>query len=262
MITVLITGASSGIGEQLAYLCAEAGFRLVLSARSEDQLNRVQTTVERKYNGHATVILTDLAISEQRNELCNRLEQEGMEPDILINNAGFGLHGQFSALPLQRQLEMMEVNMSAPVHLTRRLLPNMIARDHGRILNVASAAAFAPGPNMAVYYATKAFLLRFSDALRCELKGTGISVTTLAPGPVHTNFGRVAHFEHSAHIPMQSVPVDAVARQAFNGMMRGERLVVPGISTKIATFLPRFIPTSLAAYIVRHFQSLRDKRLP
>ncbi|MCK5808674.1 SDR family oxidoreductase [bacterium] len=255
--TVLITGASGGIGAELVPFFAEAGYHLILVARSEDLLHRIKDRMEKDFNSKVVTYRADLSIRNERDELIAKIEAEKHTVEILVNNAGFGLHGTFANLSLEKQLEMIELNISAVTHLTRAFLPKMVENESGKILNVASVAAFSPGPNMAVYYASKAFVLSFSNAIASELKGSGVTVTTLCPGPVATNFGKVAKFEHSKSIPMQSVTAAEVARQAFDGVMAGKRVVLPGFTTKLSAFLPRLVPTAWVSAIVKSFQATR-----
>src|SRR5512137_1041621 len=190
--TVLVTGASSGIGLELARCFAADGCRLVLVARKGNVLEALATDLRKAHKIQAQVITTDLAHPDAPARLLAHLQAAGLKVDVLVNNAGFGAQGRFAELPLQRQLEMLQVNITSLTHLTRLLLPGMIERHRGGILNVASTAAFQPGPGMAVYYATKAYVLSFTEALAEELAGTGVTVTALCPGPTQTNFAEAA----------------------------------------------------------------------
>ena len=191
--TVLVTGASSGIGLELARCFAADGCRLVLVARKGNALEALATDLRKAHKIQAQVITADLAHPEAPTRLLAHLQSAGLKVDVLVNNAAFGAQGKFVELPLGRQLEMLQVNITSLTHLTGLLLPGMVERRRGGILNVASTAAFQPGPGMAVYYATKAYVLSFSEALAEELAGTGVTVTAVCPGPTATNFGAAAN---------------------------------------------------------------------
>ena len=190
--TVLITGASSGIGLELARLFAADGSDLILVARREAELQSLADDMAASHGISARVMTEDLSDLSAPQRIVDRLATDELELDVLVNNAGFGLRGPAAELDLQRQLDMLQVNVTALTHLTRLLLPAMIARRRGGVLNVASTAAFQPGPHMAVYYATKAYVLSFSEALAEELGGTGVTVSCLAPGPTATEFADAA----------------------------------------------------------------------
>ena len=168
--TVLITGASGGIGAELVPHFAKAGYKLILVARSKDLLHRIKDRIEKDFNSDVTIYLIDLSKREEREKLIKQVTDNKQKIDVLVNNAGFGLHGTFEDLSLEKQLAMIELNISAVTHLAHAFLPQMIEQESGKILNVASVAAFSPGPNMAVYYASKAFVLSFTNALISELK--------------------------------------------------------------------------------------------
>ena len=190
--TVLITGASSGIGLELAKCFAADGCRMILVSRKADALETLATQLRTEHKVQAQVFTVDLAEPEAPVRLASRLEKAGIRVDVLVNNAGFGAQGKFAELDLQRQLDMVQVNVTALLHLTGLLLPAMIKRREGGILNVASTAAFQPGPGMGVYYAFKAFVLSFTEAIAEELTGTGLKISALCPGPTVTNFGKAA----------------------------------------------------------------------
>ena len=191
--TVLVTGASSGIGLELAKCFAADGCRLVLVSRKGIVLEALATELRKAHKIQAQVITADLAQPESPTRLLAHLQNAGLKVDVLVNNAAFGAQGKFVELPLGRQLEMLQVNMTTLTHLTGLLLPGMVERRRGGVLNVASTAAFQPGPGMAIYYATKAYVLSFSEALAEELAGTGVTVTAVCPGPTATNFGTAAN---------------------------------------------------------------------
>ncbi|HEV2327651.1 MAG TPA: SDR family oxidoreductase, partial [Verrucomicrobiae bacterium] len=190
--TVLITGGSSGIGLELAKCFAADGCRLVLVARNAPALEQVSSTLKDQFKVETIVLPADLSRGDAPKQIFDNLANRGISVDVLINNAGFGLHGDFVELPLQRQLEIIKVNVMALTELTGLFLPEMVRKRSGGILNVGSVAGFVPGPNLAVYYATKAFVQSFSEALAEELTGIGVSVTVLCPGPTESNFGVVA----------------------------------------------------------------------
>ncbi len=255
--TVLITGASSGIGLDLARQFAGHGYNLVLVARRLEALQTVAADL-RASRVHVEVIARDLGVSQSAMALVRELDQRGLVTDILVNNAGFGLHGRFAELPLPEQVGMMQLNVISLVALTRLLLPSMVERKRGRILNVASTAAFQPGPFMAVYYATKSFVLSFSEALAEELRGSGVTVTTLCPGPTRTAFGDRSGMSDTYLFRSPAVmDPTAVARAGFEGCVRGRRLVVPGAANALAAFGSRLLPRALLTRFVARMQGPR-----
>lgn len=255
MKTALITGASSGIGLDLARQFARDKWNLVLVARTEARLSAVAADLEREHGISATVIAIDLAIPGAPQQVVGRLTDSGIEIEALVNNAGFGLAGPFVELDLDRQLEMIALNATALTHLTGLIVPAMIRRGSGQILNVASTAAFQPGPLMAVYYATKAYVLSFSEALRNELRGTGVSVTTFCPGPTETRFAAAANMESSRLFnlmrPMSSAKA---ARIGYLAMKRRRGIVVAGLHNRLLAASVRFSPRFMTMYLVRKLQ--------
>ena len=219
--TVLVTGASSGIGLELARCFAADGCRLILVARKGIALETLAAELRKAHKIQAQVFTADLAQPDTPNRLLGELQSAGIKVDVLVNNAGFGAQGKFAELPLERQLDMVQVNITAVAHLTRLLLPGMIERRRGGLLNVASTAAFQPGPGMAVYYATKAFLLSFTEALAEELAGTGVTATALCPGPTTTNFGTAAGGRFKPVARKVSMSATAVARLGLPLRPRG-----------------------------------------
>ena len=248
--TALITGASSGIGEELARLFAADGYRLVLVARSTDKLNELAREFLNAFKTETRVISADLGRPGAAAEIVAQLD--GAPVDVLVNNAGFGLFGAFAETPLDKELNMIQLNVVALTHLTKLLLPAMLARKSGRVLNVASTAAFQPGPLMAVYYATKAFVLSLSEALAEELRGTGVTVTCLCPGVTKTEFQQVAGVEDlTLNVGPLAMSAQAVAEAAYAGMAKGKRLVVPGVHNKIGAQSVRVSPRGLVLRLVR-----------
>ena len=254
----LVTGASGGIGLELARLCAKGGHDLILVARSQAKLEEVARYLSGMYNIRAEVIVADLAWPGAPEAIVAEVEQRQMTVDVLVNNAGVGLWGLFGRQDTGQILGMVQLNVTTLTHLTRLFLPGMIHRRKGRVLNVASAAAFTPGPLMAVYYASKAYVLHFSEAIANELEGTGVTVTALCPGMVLTGFASMAGMGPvDPESTRGTLPASEVARIGYRGMMRGRRLVSPGFLVKLRIFGLRFAPRWLALRVMRRFQEGR-----
>ena len=236
--TVLITGASAGIGREMARQLAPSGARLLLVARSEDALH----DLARSLGTEAAVYAADLQPRDAADALADRLEGAGETVDVLVNNAGFGLAGPFLTHAAGAS-GMADLNVTALTQLTVRLLPDMAARGHGGVLNVASLGSFMPLPRMAVYGATKAYVRSFSEALHHEMRGTGVHVSCLCPGPVQTSFGDRSGMNEAYF--KGSVPVETVARQGLEGLAQNRRRVVPGLLAKLQAFAPRVSPVGL-----------------
>lgn len=255
---VLITGASSGIGLELAKLFARENHDLALVARSYDKLKYVAEDLQQTYGVQVKYYAKDLSISSTPKEIFEVLQNEGKNIDVLVNNAGFGWRGAFVQMELANALGMIQVNITALTHLTRLFLPGMIERGHGKILNVASTAAFQPGPMMATYYASKAYVLSFSEALSEELKGTGVTVTAFCPGPTTTGFGRRAGFVNEKIFgDMLSMDSYTVALDGYKGLMKGKPIVISGWKNWLGTKLVRFIPRPLPAKLIKKVQQKR-----
>jgi uncharacterized protein len=240
--TALITGASAGIGRELARLAARDGHDLVLVARRKDRLQALAQELEGPYGVRATVMEADLADPAAAGTIVERVDAAGIVVDFLINDAGFGSHGPYAQADFARQSEMVDVNIRALMALTHGFLPKMLARRSGRILNVASLAGFVPGPYMATYYASKAFVLSFTEALAAEVRGTGVTVTASCPGPVATEFGAVAKSDRSNHFRAGVADAVSVARHGYRAMMAGKVVAVPGFMNKLTTLLVRLAP--------------------
>ena len=258
MLTALVTGATSGIGLELATLLARDGHDVVLVARTRARLDVVARGLSEEFGVRTTVMPSDLAVPESPARIFHELEARAIAIDVLVNDAGFGVHGRFSATPIERDLAMIQVNVAALTELAKLALPGMLERRRGRILNVASTAAFQPGPLMAVYYATKAYVLSLSEALANELAGTGVTVPALCPGPTITEFQKAAGVEATALFTGPLV-MDAatVARAGYRGMRRGQRLVIPGVANNVLVQALRVSPRRLATAIVRRIQETR-----
>jgi short-subunit dehydrogenase len=252
--TALITGASSGIGADLARLFARDGYDLVLVARREEKLHELA----KELGVTATVIAADLSKPDAAQQIVSKLVDKSINIDVLVNNAGLGLAGPFIANDFAKDLEMIQVNIVALTQLTKLLLPGMVSRKQGRILNVASTAAFQPGPLMAVYYATKAYVLSFSEAIADELRDTGVTVTALCPGPTATGFGNVAGMEQTRLFTLMNPMSSAdVAKIGYEAMKRGRRVVVTGVMNKVLVQSIRISPRWMVTMIVRKLQESR-----
>jgi uncharacterized protein len=254
--TVLITGASSGIGLELAKCFAADGSRLVLVARNRDALEKLAEDLHRAHKIEVIVFPADLSRSETPKRMFEELSAQKITVDVLVNNAGFGANGLFAELSLPRQLEMLQVNITSLVELTGRFLPGMIQRRRGGILNVGSVAGFVPGPGMAVYYATKAFVLSFTEALAEELAGTGLNVSVLCPGPTESNFGNVARGKKLRSMKTGKMTSEAVAVQGHRAFRRGKVTAVTGLPNKAFVFLNRILPRPLPRKMVMRYNRL------
>lgn len=235
----MVTGASSGLGREFARLAAADGHDVVLVARRRERLQELAAALTAAHGVRAVVVAADLAEHAAAQAIMEQVEAAGLAVDILINNAGFGSHCPFAQAGLARETEMVDVNVRAVVELTRRVLPGMLGRKSGHILNVASVASFVPGPYMATYYASKAFVLSFSEALAAELRGTGVTVTASCPGPTATEFGSVARSDRTNLFRARAADAATVARHGYRAMLRGKVVAVPGFANKLTTLLVR-----------------------
>jgi hypothetical protein len=245
----LITGGSMGIGHELAKVFAANKFNLVLVARSEPRLKQVADELRAQHGIETKILVKDLSLANAPQEIFDALNDTPIS--VLVNNAGFGWRGPFAECDLQHEaLDMMHVNMDSLVALTRLFAPPMLARKNGRIMNVASTAAFQPGPFANIYFATKAFVLSFSHALAEELEGTGVTVTALCPGSTRTEFFERAKMQNFRR---DSIMMDAgvVAQAGYRGLMRGKRVVIPGVMNKLSAALASVVPTRMTTKIVR-----------
>jgi short-subunit dehydrogenase len=251
--SALITGASGGIGEEFAKLFASTGYDVVLASRSEEKLKSLAASLAAAHSIRAEPLAIDLSSSGSAATVQSFLEAKGIVPDVLVNNAGFGTFGAFAENDLEAELAQIQLNVTTLTHLTKLLLPGMIRRGRGKILNVASTAAFQPGPFMAVYYATKAYVLSFSEALANELKGSGVTVTCLCPGGTRTGFMARAKMGNPEIWSRSRVMMEAavVARRGYDGLMKGKRLVIPGLLNKLLAHSTRLGSRGLNASIVR-----------
>ena len=246
----LITGASQGLGRDLAELFAQDGHDVVLVARSRDKLETLATEVKEAHGVQAHVLPADLTNPAVPEEIFGWLTREHIQLDYLVNNAGFGSHGTFWELPRKRELDMIEVNITALVNLTHLALQGMIARGKGRVLNIASTAGFQPGPGMSTYYATKAFVTTFTEGVAHELKGTGVTATAHCPGATATGFAGTAG---NAETPLFRFGLVAdsksVARHAYRSMMKGKTVAIAGFMNRLLAFTVRFSPRWMVRYV-------------
>jgi short-subunit dehydrogenase len=251
MSTTLITGASGGIGYELAKLFARNHHDLVLVARSADKLAQISTELQ-AYGVTVKTMTLDLATPLASKFLFDRLQNENIPIDILINNAAFGAYGEFTQMPEEVILGQIHLNVTALTELTSLFLPPMLQRRSGRIMNVASTAAFQPGPLMAVYYATKAFVLSFSEAIANELHGSGVTVTCFCPGATHTGFAQRARMENSRLFKqLGAMSAEKVARDGYRALMEGRTVVISGTRNWIVAESVRFAPRKVVTAISR-----------
>jgi len=240
----LVTGASAGLGVEFARQLSKRGHRLVLAARRKDRLEELA-----KELGKARAIAIDLSKKDSAAKLLADLEANGETVDLLVNNAGFGLIGRFAELDAKRERQMIDLNVGTLTDLCRAVAPQMIARKSGGILNVASTAAFQPGPKMAVYFATKAFVLSLTEALHEELKPHGVKVSCLCPGPTRTEFGDVAGFGGNGMFDRVAMEAPDVVKAGLDGLARNKAVVVPGLVNKLTANSGRFAPRSVVRKI-------------
>ena len=258
-MTALVTGASGGIGEELARLFAADGHDLVLVARSRDKLARLAEELAGRHGVAARVLAADLARPETPREIFDGLQGEGVPVDALVNNAGFGSYGLFAETDLKKELELLQVNVVALTHLTKLFLGGMLGRRRGYVMNVASTAAFQPGPLMAVYYASKAYVLSFSEALANECEGTGVRVSALCPGPTETGFVAAAGMQQSKLFERGAMTAREVAEAGYRGMLAGKAVVIPGFRNALLARAVGLAPRRLVTKAVRGIQERRNK---
>jgi uncharacterized protein len=250
--TALITGASGGIGYELAKLFAKDGHNLVLVARSGGKLTQVADELQRQFGISVKTVALDLTAVPAPQALFDQMQREGVAIDFLVNNAGYGKHGKFAAMPMEDCLGQIQLNITALTQLTRLFLPSMLGRRRGRILNIASTAGFQAGPMMAVYYATKAYVISFSEALANEVKGSGVSVTCHCPGATDTGFQKRAETEESILFKkLRPMGAKSVARHAYRSLMAGKTLAIAGLGNWLLTESQRFAPRKLVVLISR-----------
>ncbi|MEN8928098.1 MAG: SDR family oxidoreductase [Flavobacteriales bacterium] len=256
--TALITGASGGIGKEFAIIHAEKKGDLILVARSEGKLNTLKEELEQKHGIKATVIVKDLNKPNAANELYDTVKNSGLEVDYLINNAGFGGIGNFHERDIKEDMAMIQLNVEVLTELTHYFLQDFTKKNSGKILNVSSTASLLPGPLQAVYFATKAYVTSFSNAISEELKGTGITVTNLMPGATETDFGKVSGMDKTVMFD-KTASARKVAEDGYNGMISGKLDVISGLTfaQKVMNFMLPFIPKKVQLKQVKQMQTTK-----
>ncbi|GAA4272643.1 SDR family oxidoreductase [Aquimarina gracilis] len=253
--TALITGASGGIGLELAKVHASKGDNLVLIARNEAKLKELKSELEKDYDIEVFVIAKDLSIPNAAQDVYNETTQKGIQVDFLINNAGFGDFGMFYETDWEKEHKMIELNITALTQFTKLYLQDMVKRNSGKIMNVASTAAFQPGPTMAIYYATKSYVLHFSEAIANELKDKNITVTALCPGATESGFQAVAEMEESKLVKGKKLPSSkVVAEYGYKAMMKGKTVAIHGFMNAVLANSVRFMPRKMVTAITRSVQ--------
>lgn len=252
--TCLITGAASGLGYEFSKLAIEDGFDLILIDINTAKLRAVKKELENNHNQKIIIISKDLCKQHVIDEIYEKIKDKNI--DMLINNAGFGLFGKFCETEWEQEERMMYLHMMTCTHLTKLVLRKMVRNNHGKILNIASLAAFQPGPFMSVYYASKSFLLSFSEAIANEVKNTGVSITVLCPGPTKTNFQRtVSNTSSKNRLSLNLANATEVAAYGYEALNKKKIIAIPGFFNKILAFLPRILPRNVVTSIVQKIQT-------
>lgn len=248
----LITGASSGIGREFVNQFAQDGWNLVITARNEERLKRVKIEVEERFGISVIVLARDLADPASPENIFSVLKQDGIAVSALVNVAGFNVHGLFETTDMDPELQMIQVHVTALTQLTKLFLQQRPIQTPSMLLNVASIAGFVPGPNVSVHFATRAYILSFTEALAQELAGTSVNVTCLCPGPVRSEFFKRANMENvrlATGWPLRLMDASTVAKVGYDAMKKGKIVVIPGLQNKIIVFLARHFPRALVTYV-------------
>jgi short-subunit dehydrogenase len=248
---VLITGASSGIGLELSRLFARNGYDEILVARRRESLEPLVNELATAHGVRIVPVAQDLARPAAAAAVYDEATASGLSVGCLVNNAGVGLYGAFTETSLAAELDMIQLNVMSLVHLTKLCLPDMVRRRRGRVLNVASTAAFLPGPGMAVYYATKAFVLSFSEGIAEEVRDSGVTVTALCPGPTRSGFQDKAKMQASRLMQGSFMDASDVAAAGYRGMLQGRRVIIPGVQNKMVPHLVRVLPRRVVVAVSR-----------
>jgi short-subunit dehydrogenase len=253
----LITGASSGLGKEFARIHASRGGDLVLVARREAELNVFKEELQGKNNVNVLILTFDLTVSDAVEKIVNEIDSKGIQVDMLINNAGFGGYGNFHERELNRELEMIRLNVEALTKLTHYLLPQMLKRNEGHILNVASVAGFMPGPLQSVYFATKAYVVSFTQGVAAEISGSGVKISALCPGPVHTGFENAAGLA-GGNLFKGAAQAHKTALIGYNGMLRGRRIIFNQWMYRfLINWIAPLVPRKMLAKTVMNMQRLK-----
>ena len=257
--TALITGASFGIGHELAGIFAREGYNLVLVARTADKLRQLASDLEKAHGTRSLILASDLSAPGAAAYIHDQTMRAELAVDVLVNNAGFGQFGLFAENDLEECLQQIQLNITTLTHLTRLYLPDMLPRKSGRILNVASTAAFQAGPLMSVYYATKAYVLHFSEGIANELQGTGVTVTCLCPGPTITEFHKRANMLSTRMLQFGAMDAHTVAEDGYRALMAGKPVVISGFRNWLVAQSVRLSPRRLVTAVARKLQEARNQ---
>lgn len=255
--TALITGATTGLGYELSKILAREGYHLVLVARNQDNLDTVTNDLSNRFNVSIETIALDLSLPTSSNKLYEWVQQKSLCIDLLVNNAGFGLHGRFDETDIKEELSMIQLNAITLVELTKFFVLDMLNRNHGKILNIASLAAFQPMPLFNVYAATKAFVLSFSESLASELQGTGVTVSVLCPGPFHSGFQQRAQLENIPIYQGKLPTAEEIAEIGYREMNQNKRVIIPERKMRMLMFIARFLPRNLITQNNKHLMTKR-----
>lgn len=257
----LITGAAGGIGYEIARLLVHDSYDLVLVDKNEAKLREIKDEFLNLYNQHIFIIAVDLSERDVAQRIYEQVLELGVVVDVLVNNAGYGVFGMFLETDWERECSMIQLHVMTTTHLTKLLLPSMVMQGSGKVLNVSSLAAFQPGPLMSIYYATKAYLLSFTEAIANELKGTGVSVTVLCPGITKTGFQKAVGAS-DAKISWNLATASSVAQYGYKAMQSGKVVAIPGFINNLLANAPRFFPRRIAAGVVRRLQERNRAKIP
>ncbi len=252
--TALITGATTGIGLELAKQFAKNKYDLIIVARDQNKLNEIAENLKQQFNVAVLSISKDLSRLESAKEIYAEVKNKYHNIDVLVNNAGFGSYGSFVETDLNNELEMIQLNIMSLVILSKLFLKDMIQNNSGKLMNVASTAAFQPGPFMVIYYATKAFVLSFSEGVSEELNKSNVTLTVLCPGPTNTDFQRRAGNENTKLVTKKlagMMSAEQVAKIGFEGLMKGKRILIPGLLNKLLVHSVRFVPRNLVTKVIK-----------
>lgn len=255
MKNVLITGSTLGIGYEIAKLYAKDNNNLILVARNKERLESVKAELLSSYNINVHIISADLAKEDSIDKVLNYIDKENLDIDVLINNAGIGSFGYFNETDIQKELTLIDLNIKSLVKLTRVFLEKMTLKNSGEILNVASVAGFCAGPKMANYYASKAYVLSFTEAIREEFKGRGIRVSCLCPGPVDTPFIKSSGMQKNGLVKDTMMSANDVAKIAYTEFKKGKAIIIPGLKNKLLITMNKFAPRSLVRKIILNMNS-------